>query len=219
MPVAGTFLRVTLWKWLSAMCAVPRHGARPEVGRETRLRWLVAVEEDGLSRDIVYRELHGYLWVALGLGALAIALFLSSSLLDHPLGGSLVLVGVLFFLLAVMAEGIHRMNCITLRPNGLTVGRETFSRDDIDALFGVQPALVLQPEEQDRVEEEWPVAPDATMRIAGGSWGRRRGTHLVVVREAATQDLVAVFSRDPATLDRHLSAWLRELPDSPAGLD
>lgn len=170
-----------------------------------------------MARDIVHRELHSYLWVALGLGALSISLLVTSSLLDHPLGGSLVLVGVASLLLAAMAEGIHRMNCITLRPDGLTVGRETFSRGDLDALFGVQPSLVLQPREQDRVEEEWPVPPDADIRIAGGAWGRRRGTYLVVLREASTQDLVAIFSRHPATLDRHLTAWLREFPDSPPG--
>lgn len=170
-----------------------------------------------MARDVIHRELHGYLWIALGLGALSLAAFVTSELQDHPLGGALALMGIVAFLLAVIAEGIHRMNCITLRPDRLTVGRDTFRRGDIDALFGVQPSLVLRPDVQKRVEDDWPVPHDFAIRIAGGGWGRRWGTHLVLVRETATQDLVAVFSRDPAALDRHLGAWLQQLPDTPSG--
>lgn len=46
------------------------------------------------------------------------------------------------------------------------------------------------------------------MRIAGGSWGKRIGTHMVVLKEDATGDLVAIFSRDPVWFQDHLERWL-----------
>lgn len=119
-------------------------------------------------------------------------------------------------LLVVMASAVafetYQMNRIVLTPTRLRVGRELFQRADFDFRFGVQPPLILSVEEQDRTEEEWPLPPDADMRIAGGSWGRRRGTSMLVMKEAETGRLLAIFSRRPAELDRALTAWL-ETPE------
>jgi hypothetical protein len=139
---------------------------------------------------------------------------------DYPWRGGLVLLGIVVGMIAFMVEGLHRTNCVTLTPECLVVGTETFRRDQVDGLFGAQPPLVLDPDEQARVEEQWPLPPDADIRIAGGGWGRRPTMRMVVLREADTQQLVAVFSRHPRDLDRRLAAWLGELPDTPpAGTD
>ena len=117
-----------------------------------------------------------------------------------------------YSLLVMMAGffgyGIYQLNRIVLTPSRLRVGREVLERSDVDFRFGVQPPLVLSPIEQDRVEEDWPVPPDADMRIVGGSWGRRRGTSMLVMKEAGSGQLLAIFSRRPKQLDRALTEWL-----------
>lgn len=168
-----------------------------------------------MAGSILHREFHSLLWVSLGLLTTGFGLLVVSVALDHPLGGGLVVIGIVALLVGAMAEGIHRMNCIELTRDRLRVGRDSFVRADIDGLFGVQPSLVLAPEEQARVESEIPLPPDADIRVAGGGWGRRLGTHMVVLREAESLRLLAVFTRHPRRLDRLLSAWVGEVPDRP----
>lgn len=70
---------------------------------------------------------------------------------------------------------------------------------------------MLSPDEEERVTEEWKLPPDHELSVAGGGWGRRRGTTMVVLREANTDRVLAIFSRHPEKLDAVLTEWL-EMP-------
>ncbi len=119
---------------------------------------------------------------------------------------------VLGLMASYLGFGIWRMNRIILTPSQLTVGRDEFVPEDFDFSFGVQPPLILTPEQQRRIEEDWPLPPDTGVRIAGGSWGRRRGTRMLILKDAKTDELVVIFSRDSGALDKLLTAWLEQPP-------
>ncbi len=160
---------------------------------------------------VIHREFHMLgrgVWI---LGGVALAGLIVAASNGLPMTGwrSWLGFGSTFVILAcAVAYGTYRMNRINLTPSQLVVGRETFERSDFDFGFGVQPPLVLSVDEQNRVEEEWPLPPQADMRIVGGSWGRRRGTSMLVLKARETGQLLAIFSRRPAELDRALTAWL-----------
>lgn len=171
-----------------------------------------------MSAKIIYREMVGLGWLAGALCCVCIGLIGVAIAAGYPWRGGLVLVGALGLHIAWVLWGIYRMNHIVLTADRLVVGREVFTPRDIDIFFGVQPPLVLRPGEQGRVEEAWPLPPDGDVRIAGGSWGRRIGTATVVLRDARTDQAVAVFSRHPHELSEHLGDWLTAIPDTPAEL-
>jgi hypothetical protein len=128
------------------------------------------------------------------------------------------LAGIVCLFLAWLLYGIYRMNRIVLTPDRLVVGRESFVRGDIDIVFGVQPPLVLLPDQQHRVEDLIPLPPGGEVRIVGGSWGRRIGTAMVVLRDVRTGQALAVFSHRPTVLSDRLTAWLTAVSDTPAEL-
>lgn len=133
----------------------------------------------------------------------------------YPLKGGLVLIAIVLFIVMHHLAAIHRWNRIELTPTRLRVGKETFRPADFDFTFGVQPPLVLSPDDEERVEEEWKLPPGHDLRIAGGSWGRRRGTSMIVLREADTQQVVAIFTQNPQTLDQLLIEWIETVPEPP----
>ncbi len=165
---------------------------------------------------VLHREFHQLgraVWIA---GATGVTMLIVAAADGLPMDGWRSwtgFIGLLVILASAMARGIHQMNRIVLTETQLQVGGDTFVPADFDFAFGVQPPLVLSVEEQERVEEDWPLPPNAFVRIAGGSWGRRRGTSMLVLKLAQSERLVAVFSRKPAVLDRLLTEWL----ERPAG--
>lgn len=164
-----------------------------------------------MTGTVRYREFHTLRWLTWGLGGISVVLLVYSILEGAPLGGWLVLGAFVGFFAAQFLAAIHRYNRITLTDTTLRVGKETFERSDFDFTFGVQPSLVLSPDEEERVAEEWKLPPDHELRVAGGGWGRRRGTTMVVLREANTDRVLAIFSRNPEKLDAVLTEWL-EMP-------
>lgn len=171
-----------------------------------------------MADRILYTEMTTLGWVAMLLGGGGVALLVFAAAVGYPWRGGLVLVGCAAILLAWMTAEVHRLNRIVLTPEQLVVGREVFTPADIDTVFGVQPPLILRPGEQHRVENENPLPPGHEIRIAGGSYGRRIGTAMVVLRDARNDQLVAVFSRRPHVFDDQLTRWLRAVPDTPAEL-
>lgn len=154
----------------------------------------------------------------LGLATLSALLVVIATLNDYPLNGVLVLTAIIIFFVLQHLAAIHRWNRIVLTRTTLRVGKETFRPGDFDFTFGVQPSLVLAPEEDQRVTEEWKLPPDHELRIAGGSWGRRRGTSMIVLRETDSRRVVAIFTRHPEKLDPLLTEWLEAMPDPPGNL-
>lgn len=150
-------------------------------------------------------------------GVLGIAALVAETAFGSPFGGVGALVGILAALGAYLAWGIIARNRIRLTPGRLEVGRESYAPDDFDRWFGVQPRVLLSPEEQARVERDSPLPADAAIRVAGGGWGRLPGTRLVLVRELASGDVLAIFSRQPEHFATELAAWmLGERPDAGA---
>lgn len=173
-------------------------------------------ENEALVADkVLYREFHTLRWVVWGLGGLSFVLVGIPAASGYRENGGLVLVAIFIFFIMQHLAAIHRWNRIELTPSRLRVGKETFGRDDFDFTFGVQPPLVLSPGEEQRVEEEWKLPPGHELRIAGGSWGRRRGTSMVVLREADSQQVVAIFTRNPQIMDQLLTEWIETVPEPP----
>lgn len=168
-----------------------------------------------MADRVLYREFHTLRWLVWMLVGISLALVVTATAQGYPLNGGLVLVAIVLFFLTQHLAAIHRWNRIELTPTRLTVGKETFGPADFDFTFGVQPPLVLSPGEEQRVEEEWKLPPGQELRIAGGSWGRRRGTSMVVLQEADTQQVVAIFTRNPQTLDQVLTEWIETVPEPP----
>lgn len=164
--------------------------------------------EDAIAEDPLHEEFTTLRTLALALAGIAVAMMVIDNLTGYAARGWPTFLGVVMLMIAYVLWGIHGYNRILLTPGRLRVGREVFTPDDFDRFFGVQPPLLLSPDEQEVVEEEWPVPHDADMRIAGGSWGKRIGTHMLVLKEDATGDLVAIFSRDPVWFQDHLERWL-----------
>lgn len=173
-------------------------------------------ENEALVADkVLYREFHTLRWVVWGLGGVSFVLVAIADVYGYRKYGGLVLTAIVIFLMIQPLAAIHRWNRIELTPSRLRVGKETFRPGDFDFTFGVQPPLVLSPGEEQRVEEEWKLPPGHELRIAGGSWGRRRGTSMVVLREADSQRVVAIFTRKPQLLDRLLTEWIETVPQPP----
>lgn len=135
-----------------------------------------------------------------------------------PILGLYGVLGFVALCAAWVAIGIYRMNRIVLTRDRLIVGRESFVRSDIDIVFSVQPPIVLDPGEQHRVEDLIPLPAGGDVRIVDGSWGRRIGTAMVLLRDGRTGRTLALFSRQPDTLATRLTAWLTTVPDTPAEL-
>lgn len=171
-----------------------------------------------MSAEVIHREMVGLRWLAIALGLGCGGVITLAIATNYPWRGGLVLLAAIGVHVAWVIWGIYRMNRIVLTGDRLVVGREAFTLSDIDIFFGVQPSLVLQPDETDRVEEAWPLPPNSEIRIAGGSWGRRIGTTMLVLREAHSGRTVAVFTRHPDLLSQRLEAWLTAIPDTPASL-
>lgn len=110
------------------------------------------------------------------------------------------------------------MNRIRLTSTHLVVGSERFRPSDFNFSFGVQPPLVLAPDEQAEIESRWKLSNDQRFRIAGGSWGRRIGSAMVVLQESDGQGVVAIFTRRPHVLDPLLTKWLETVPGPGSGL-
>lgn len=165
--------------------------------------------------EVIHREFHSLLWMATTLAVVAVTSITVAVARAFPARGGLVVAGIVALFVAYFAHGIHRMNRITLTDDRLTVGRESFERADLDGLFGVQPSVLLDVDEEEQVTSQFPLPPHDDIRVAGGGWGRRAGTRMVLVRETETQDLLAIFSRRPQELDQHLSAWLGHVPPTP----
>lgn len=171
-----------------------------------------------MTTEILHKEMTGLRWLAMSLAAGVLVSLCVAIATGFPWRGGLVLLASVGLLLANAIWEIYRLNRIVLTPERLVVGREVFEPADIDIIFGVQPPLVLRPGEQHRVENETPLPPGSDVRIAGGSYGRRVGTAMVVLRDARTGQIVAVFSRTPEVLSRRLTTWLTDVPDTPVEL-
>lgn len=171
-----------------------------------------------MSTGVIYQEMVGLGRLAATLCGGCLALIAVAAATDYPWRGGMVLLAAFGLQVAWVVWGIYRMNRIVLTPDRLVVGVEAFAPSDLDVFFGVQPTLVLRPEEQERVEEAWPLPPDGDIRIAGGSWGRRIGTATVLLRDARTEQTLAVFSRRPVLFTEHVATWLTAVPDTPAEL-
>lgn len=170
------------------------------------------------TTEILHREMTGLRWLSIALAAGSVGLLGVTIVTRYPWRGGLVLLAAVGMLLANGLWEVYRLNRIVLTPERLVVGPEVFEPADIDIVFGVQPPLVLGPDEQHRVENETPLPAGGDVRIAGGSYGRRVGTAMVVLRDARTGQAVAVFSRMPEVLSRRLTTWLTTVPDTPAEL-
>lgn len=168
-----------------------------------------------MADRVLYREFHTLRWLVWTLAGVSVGLVVFATARGYPLNGGLVLMAITVFFVMQHLAAIHRWNRIELTPASLRIGKETFQPADFDFTFGVQPPLVLSPGEERRVEEEWKLPPGHELRIAGGSWGRRRGTSMVVLREADTQKVVAIFTRNPQTLDPLLTEWIETVPEPP----
>lgn len=168
-----------------------------------------------LTEKMVYREFHTLRWFVWSLNGLSVVLVVIAVVNGYPLNGGLVLVAIVIFFVTQHLAVIHRSNRIELTPSSLRVGKEMFRPDDFDFVFGVQPPLVLSPDEEHRIAEDWPLPPDHELRIAGGSFGRRLGTSMVVLREAGNRQVVAVFTRNPWILDQLLTEWIESVPEPP----
>jgi hypothetical protein len=167
-----------------------------------------------MAESVIYREFHTLRWMTWTLSALGLLLLSYAISRDAPSDGRFVLGAFVALFVGQFLAAIHRVNRITLTPSRLRIGKETFERSDFDFSFGVQPPLVLSPDEASRVEEEWKLPPDHELPIAGGGWGRRRGTSMVVLREAHQSCIVAIFTRRPLELDARLTSWLEIPPDT-----
>lgn len=163
---------------------------------------------------VIYREFHNLGRLALGLGILSLTMFILSSVVEQPAAGWLAVMAIFTVFPLLFAGSIYWMNRISLTPTHLVVGSETFDRSDFDFSFGVQPPLVLNPDEQAEIESRWKVDPNSGLRIAGGSWGRRIGTAMVVLRQSDGRGVVAVFTRRPEVLDPLLTQWLETIPET-----
>lgn len=165
----------------------------------------------------LYREFHNIGRLALGLAVLAVALLAAGSVVEGSAGGFLIVTAIFLLFPVLFLGGVHRMNRILLTAERLSVGTESFRRSDLDFSFGVQPPLVLSPAEEAEVESRWPLPADHELRIAGGSWGRRVGTSMIVLREAGGVSLIAVFTRRPDILDPLLTEWIEAVPGPERG--
>ncbi|MEE8601127.1 hypothetical protein [Euzebya tangerina] len=166
-----------------------------------------------MDEEVLYREFHWLrptVWSLAAFSAIFLVIGVST---EWAARGWVALVGIVLFMMANLLAGIHRMHRITCTTSTLSVGREEFTRSDFDFVFGAQPVLVMTSEEQERVENQTPLPEDHPMRIAGGSWGRYLGASTVVLREAGTTRLVAIFTRHPTELDSVLTRWLEQVPE------
>lgn len=168
-----------------------------------------------MSDKVLYREFHTLRWVVYCLIGLSVVLVVVAVLNGYPLNGGLVLIAIVIFLSMQHLAAIHSSNRIELTSSSLRVGRETFQPADFDFVFGVQPPLVLSPDEEHRIEQDWPLPPNHELQIAGGGAGRRLGTSMVVLRGADNQQVVAIFTRNHRILDRLLTEWIESLPEPP----
>jgi hypothetical protein len=171
-----------------------------------------------MTAQIIHREFGALRWaiaVATAAGAALLAVAIATTY-PATIRGLCGMLGIVGLFVAWFAVGIYRMNRIVLTDDHLIVGREVFTRDDIDPLFGVQPPVLLAPDEQHRIEDLIPLPAGGDIRIVGGSWGRRIGTATVLLRDATSGQLLAVFSRQPRLLDQRLTRWLTAVPDTPA---
>lgn len=170
-------------------------------------RWPSFVIIDAVG-DVIYREFQGLGWLAFSLGVVGVVLLVVSALVDQSIGGWSAVVAILVVFPVLFLGSVYRMNRIRLSPTHLVVGSERFQRSDFDFSFGVQPPLVLAPGDQAEIESRWKLAADRGFRIAGGSWGRRVGTAMVVLQERDERGVVAIFTRRPQVLDPLLTEWL-----------
>lgn len=168
-----------------------------------------------MAEDILYKEFHMLRWLVWGVSVASFGVLFYAISREAPANGWLVISGFVGFFVAQFLAAVHRVNRIALTESHLRVGKETFERSDFDFNFGVQPPLVLFPDEEERVNEDWPLPPDQHLRIAGGAWGRRRGTATVMLREAGTRKVVAICTRHPLQLDDRLTEWLETPPEEP----
>lgn len=161
-----------------------------------------------MADTVLYREFYTLRWLTWGLGIVSIALLYYAMIDETPAAGWLVIGAFVGFFVAQYLAAIHRVNRITLTESHLRVGKEIFERANFDFTFGVQPPVVLSPDEEGEVQEDWPLPPDDELRIAGGAWGRRRSTRMLLLREADKSCVVAIFTRHPLELDEILTGWL-----------
>jgi hypothetical protein len=173
-----------------------------------------------MAAEVIHREFGALRWVVAVTAGVGGALLVVGMTTTYPAAvrGACGMLGIVGLFAAWFMLGVYRMNRILLTADRLIVGGEAFHRDDIDAIFGVQPPLLLTRDEQHRVEDLIPVPEGGDVRIVGGSWGRRIGTALVLLRDARSGQLLAVFSRHPRMLDDRLTAWLTAVPDTPAAI-
>lgn len=160
---------------------------------------------------VIYREFQNLRRLAWGFAALGVLLLVTGSFVDGPVGGWFVVTAIFSVFPTLFLAGVYRMNRIMLTSNRLEVGTESFRSSDFDFSFGVQPSLVLSPQEQAEVESRWPLPEDHEFRIAGGSWGRRLGSAMIVLREVDRTYLLAVFTRRPEVLDPLLTEWIEAI--------
>lgn len=165
-----------------------------------------------MAEAVLYKEFHTLRWLTWGLGVASVLLLFYAIGDDAPANGSLVVGAFVGFFAAQFIAAVHRYNRITLTRSELRVGKETFTRPDIDFSFGVQPPAVLSPTEHDRVIEEWPVPDELDVRIPGGSWMRRRATSTIVLKEADRDVALAISTHRPLQLDTALTEWLETPP-------
>lgn len=164
--------------------------------------------------DVIYREFHNLRRLAWALAVLGFILLVIGFVIDPSFSGLLVVAAIFLVFPILFLASIYRMNRIVLTPTSLDIGSESFRPADFDFTFGVQPPLVLSHEEQAEIESRWPLPADSELRIAGGSWGRRVGTAMIVLQETDHAGVVALFTRHPAVLDPLLTEWIETVPES-----
>ncbi len=167
-----------------------------------------------MADDIIYREFHVVGRLAIATAGLGVALFVAFFFVGPPVGGLLLLAAIFSIFPAMHLAGVYAASRIVLTPRRLRIGSETFGPADFDFVFGVQPSLVLAPTEQTELESRFKLSDQDEFRVAGGSWGRTIGTEMMVLREADSECLVAVFTRRPEILDPLLTQWIEEITES-----
>ncbi len=155
--------------------------------------------------------------LALALAAAAFALVIVDVATGFALQGWGVVAAPFVLIVAVFFWGRARYGRIELTEANLIVGRDGWKPGDFDAAFGVRSIDVLTDEERAHLESPLPIPKRASIRMAGGAFGRSIGTDVLVLRLVATEQRLTIGTRRADELGPLLDRWIAR-PSAPGAV-
>jgi len=161
-----------------------------------------------MANHLLHHERAAAPWIAASLASIAALLIVVDLASGFALKGWGVVIGPLVLIAAATFWSLARYHTIRLTPSRLVVGRATYASHDFDPEFGVRTADDLTADERAHLESPMPIPNDATIKLAGGGFGRPARTGLVVLRLAGSGKKLVVSTRHETRLGSVLGDWL-----------